>query len=90
MDDKLNLWKIIQKLFPLVEYEDFNHALDCVKIIQDNIIGIHCGDLGDKLAQYLTIVQFFRESGLKNSDSIEIGTLFGGSLLIKTHGNEKN
>lgn len=83
MDDKLKYWEIIQALFPLVQYDDFNHALDCIAIIQNNIIGRHCGDLGDKLAQYMTIVQFFRESGLKNSDSIEIGVLFGGSCLIK-------
>ncbi len=81
--EELKLWEILQKLFSMVEYSDFKRALECIALIDKQIIGRHCGDLGDKLSQYLAIIQFFRKSGVESSDSIEIGTLFGGSCLIK-------
>ena len=39
--------------------------------------------LGDKLAQYCSIVQYIRANQVLAADSIEIGTLFGGSCLAK-------
>ncbi len=81
--EELKLWEISQKLFSMVEYSDFKRALECIALIEKRIIGRHCGDLGDKLSQYLTIIQFFRESGVDRADSLEIGTLFGGSCLLK-------
>ncbi|MEA3437149.1 MAG: CmcI family methyltransferase [Thermodesulfobacteriota bacterium] len=81
--EELKLWEILQKLFSMVEYSDFKRALECIALIDKQIIGRHCGDLGDKVAQYLAIIQFFRKSGVEGADSIEIGTLFGGSCLIK-------
>lgn len=70
-------------LLPLIEKADVKRALRAISLIEEQMIGRWCGDLGDKLLQYLSIVQFARATGSKAIDSIEIGTLFGGSCLAK-------
>jgi len=70
-------------MFPFVKKTDILRGIKTVNEIQQRMIGRHCGDLGDKLAQYCSIVQFVRSTGAEAFDNIEIGTLFGGSCLTK-------
>ena len=76
------LWRDAETLLPLVEQADMERALRAISLIEEQIVGRWCGDLGDKLLQYLSIVQVARATGSKTVDSIEIGTLFGGSACI--------
>ncbi|MGB2865501.1 MAG: glycosyltransferase [Sedimentisphaerales bacterium] len=73
----------VKTFLPLVEEADVRQALKAISLIEKRIIGRYCGDIGDKVLQYLSIVQFVRATSSKTVDSIEIGTLFGGSCLTK-------
>jgi len=80
------VWKLCrdaETLLPLVKQADMERALRAICLIEGHMIGRWCGDLGDKLLQYLSVVQVARATGSKTIDSVEIGTLFGGSCLIK-------
>ncbi|MHC4418402.1 MAG: FkbM family methyltransferase, partial [Planctomycetota bacterium] len=77
------LWAEVRTFLPLVEEADVRRALRAISEIEEKIEGRCCGDLRDKLAQYLSIVQFARTSRVETFDSIEIGTLFGGSCLAR-------
>jgi glycosyltransferase involved in cell wall biosynthesis len=77
------LWAEVKTFLPLVEESDVKQALKAISLIEKGIIGRYCGELGDKVLQYLSIVQFVRATSSKTIDSIEIGTLFGGSCLAK-------
>jgi|GEM_PF-3381506 tetratricopeptide (TPR) repeat protein len=72
-----------QRVFPRIDLVDIRRGLKTIIAIEERMVGRHCGDLGDKLSQYLSIVEYVRLSGLSAIDSIEIGTLFGGSALTK-------
>lgn len=72
-----------KRVFPHVERFDLRRALNAIAAVEQNMVGRHCGDLGDKLSQYLSIVEFVRATGVNTIDSLEIGTLFGGSALTK-------
>jgi len=74
----------IRHVFPQVNRFDMIKAISAIVKIQTGMIGRHCGDTGDKLLQYLSIVAFLRQGpSQRGVNSIEIGTLFGGSCLIK-------
>lgn len=73
----------VQGMFPLVRRTDILIGIAVMDEIQRRIIGRHCGGVGDKLAQYCSIVQYVRANEVLAVDSIEIGTLFGGSCLAK-------
>ena len=73
----------VKTFLPLVEEADVRQALKAISLIEKRIIGRYCGGLGDKVLQYLSIVQFVRATSSNTVDSIEIGTLFGGSCLTK-------
>ncbi|MHC4911736.1 MAG: FkbM family methyltransferase, partial [Planctomycetota bacterium] len=77
------LYVEVRRLLPLVEKADVERALRAISLIEADIVGRWCGELGDKLLQYLSIVQVTRATGSKAIDSIEIGTLFGGSCLAR-------
>lgn len=76
------LWNT-QKILPSITKKDVDQALNALATLKKSITGRVCGDVGDSLAQYLTIVQYVRQTGIKNIDSLEIGTLFGGGCLMK-------
>jgi cephalosporin hydroxylase len=71
----------LRSVFPQITRNDLLRGLGDINIIQRKIIGRYCGDLGDKIAQYFSIVQYARAQNVSEMDSIEIGTLFGGSCL---------
>jgi glycosyltransferase involved in cell wall biosynthesis len=77
------LYTEVKTFLPLVEERDVRLALKAISLIEKQIKGRLCGKLGDKVLQYLSIVQFVRATSSKIVDSIEIGTLFGGSCLTK-------
>ena len=77
------LVKRVQNILPLCKPADIYQGLTAITLIEDGMLGRHSGDIGDKLLQYLTIVQYARTNGNSEVNSIEIGTLFGGSCLIK-------
>lgn len=83
--DALNLatgWSAARRAFPLITIEDFARAVAAGQLIEERIVGRHCGDLGDRLAQYLAIVQYVRATDSRIVNVLEIGTLFGGSCLM--------
>jgi len=80
---QLELFSKAGKVFPLVRYSDILRGIKAAHEIQQKMIGRHCGDMGDKLSQYCSIIQFVRARRTLNMDGIEIGTLFGGSCLMK-------
>jgi tetratricopeptide (TPR) repeat protein len=77
------LWGDLKRVFPLVSESDLRRAMRAVCRVQEGIRGRHCGDLADRLSQYLSIVQYTRATGAATVHSLEIGTLFGGSCLVK-------
>jgi len=77
------LYVEVRTLLPLVEQADVERALRAISLIEEQIVGRACGRVRNKLLNYLSIVQFARATGSKTVDSIEIGTLFGGSCLAK-------
>jgi hypothetical protein len=81
--DKIDIYNEAIRILPAITQKDFMEALAAIKLVEEKIIGRHCGDLGDKLLQYLTIVHFVHSTKNKKCNSIEIGTLFGGSCLMK-------
>jgi len=74
-------WKM-RKILPAITKKDVSQALDAWATLKANITGRVCGEVGDSLAQYLTIVEYVKRTSLKPIDSLEIGTLFGGSCLM--------
>ena len=83
--DDLNLatgWAAAHQAFPRVTIDDFARAIAAGQLIEERIVGRHCGDLGDRLAQYLAVVQHVRMTGAQRVNILEIGTLFGGSCLM--------
>jgi hypothetical protein len=83
--DALNLatgWAAAHHAFPRVTIDDFARAIAAGQLIEERIVGRHCGDLGDRLAQYLAVVQHVRMTGAQRVNILEIGTLFGGSCLM--------
>ncbi|MHC4325779.1 MAG: O-methyltransferase, partial [Planctomycetota bacterium] len=82
-EQALQLLAEVKTFLPLVEEVDVRQALKAISLIEERMTGRYCGDLGDKVLQYLSIVQFVRATSSKTVDSIEIGTLFGGSCLAK-------
>jgi tetratricopeptide (TPR) repeat protein len=78
-----SLWKTVQEVFTHVTWNDFCRALDVAFYIQHKIKGRHCGNLGDKACQYLAVADFARARAPLRLDNLEIGTLFGGSCLMK-------
>ncbi len=86
MDDVEQAYQLLAEVktfLPLVEEADVRQALKAISLIEEQMTGRYCGDLGDKVLQYLSIAQFVRATSGKTVDSIEIGTLFGGSCLTK-------
>lgn len=79
----MKVWGKLAEVFPNVKKLDLWHALKAIQEIGQRIKGRHCGDLGDKLMQYLSFAQYVRRSGTKTADNLEIGSLFGGSCLMK-------
>lgn len=73
----------MRKVLPSITKKDIVQALNVWATLRANITGRVCGEVGDSLAQYLTVVQYARQTGIRNIDSLEIGTLFGGSCLMK-------
>lgn len=73
----------IKKILPSIEENDVSQALEVLATLKKSITGRVCGDVGDSLAQYLSIVQYVRQIGLNAVNLLEIGTLFGGSCLMK-------
>jgi len=84
-DDQLvsSCWRVVQNVFPHATWNDFCRALDVSYHIQHRIKGRHCGNLGDKISQYLAVVEYARDCEPVRLDNLEIGTLFGGSCLMK-------
>ena len=75
--------RIKRKILPSIRMRDVYQASKALATLKKGITGRVCGDLGDNFAQYLTIVQYVRQTGIRNVDSVEIGTLFWGSCLMK-------
>lgn len=76
-------YRIIKRVLPHIRKDDVYQGIETLTIVKKGIIGRVCGDVGDSLSQYLCIVQYVRENRIKNFNSLEIGTLFGGSCLMK-------
>jgi len=74
---------IIKSAFPSVQSSDIQDAIDAADKVDRRIIGRVCGSYADKISQYLSIVNYYRATGLHTFDSLEIGVLFGGSCIIK-------
>ncbi|MHC4206998.1 MAG: class I SAM-dependent methyltransferase, partial [Planctomycetota bacterium] len=77
------LYAEVKTFLPLVEEADVRQALKAISLIDKRMIGRACGKVRNKLLNYLSIVQFARATDNRTVDSIEIGTLFGGSCLMK-------
>jgi len=75
-------WAAARQAFPLITVDDFARAIAAGQLIEERIVGRHCGDLGDRLVQYLAVVQHARMTGAHTVNVLEIGTLFGGSCLM--------
>jgi len=78
-------WQLVQSVFPHTTADDFCRALDVMYHIEDNIRGRHCGNIGDKVSQYLAVIEYARRFKPDRIDCLEIGTLFGGSCFMKLH-----
>jgi FkbM family methyltransferase len=78
-----SFWHMARGAFPNAIVPDLFGALNAAWRVNTGIKGRHCGDLGDKVSQYLSVVQFARATGSRQFNSLEIGTLFGGSCLVK-------
>lgn len=74
---------VISSRLPDVTPSDIAHAINAAATIERRIIGRHCGDACDKILQYLCVAQYARSTGRTTVNSLEIGTLFGGSCLMK-------
>jgi tetratricopeptide (TPR) repeat protein len=78
-----SLWKESKSIFPSIVLDDLLKALKAIYVVETKMTGRHCGYLGDKIAQYLSIIHFAKTTSEKFIYNIEIGTLFGGSCLMK-------
>jgi tetratricopeptide (TPR) repeat protein len=79
----LCLWEDSRRLFRGINRQDFVNSLMAACLVERDMIGRHCGGIGNKVAQYLSIVDWVRSHKNSSVDSIEIGALFGGSCLMK-------
>jgi len=77
------IWGVVKEILPSVEEVDIDRAIKAISAIKKGIKGRHCGAYGDKLLQYLTIAHYVRNTNSKTVNSIETGTLYGGSCLAK-------
>jgi tetratricopeptide (TPR) repeat protein len=77
------LWREMLRVFPKCTLQDFINALTSACWVEQEIIGRHCGGIANKVAQYLAIAQLIHSSECKFVKCVEIGTLFGGSCLMK-------
>ena len=75
-------WRGQHQVFPDVTPDDFAAAIRAALLVERRIMGRHCGDLADRLSQYLAVAQFVRQTRAACVDTLEIGTLFGGSCLM--------
>ena len=75
-------WRGQRQVFPAITPDDFAAAVRAALLIEQRIIGRPCGDLADRLSQYLAVAQFVRQTGAVSVDTLEIGTRFGGSCLM--------
>lgn len=79
----------IKHIFPNVSDKDIDDAINIIKHIEDNIIGRICGNYSDKISQYLSIASYYKTTHNKKFCCLEIGTLFGGSCIIKLFAMKK-
>ncbi|CAH2029932.1 class I SAM-dependent methyltransferase [Trichlorobacter ammonificans] len=77
------VWEKLAKILPHIRTEDLGNSMKACREIQRGITGRHCGDFGDKLVQYLSIAHYIRKTGAAAVQLLEIGSLFGGSCLMK-------
>ena len=80
------LYRESLELFPDIIPIDFARALYAAALIDEKMRGRHCGELRDKISQYLAVAQHVRETGCKEMLLMEIGVLFGGGCLMKLFG----
>jgi hypothetical protein len=73
------------RVFPAVNVFDVCRSVAVAEQVAGGITGRHCGDLGDKISQYCSVVNVGRTTGNQELRMLEIGTLFGGSCLMKLH-----
>lgn len=80
-------WWNIRKILPSIKVKDIYQALHTLSMLNLFIVGrlAGTGQTGNGLSQYLTIVQYARQTSMRNINTLEIGTLFGGSCLTQLY-----
>jgi len=75
-------WRDQRAAFPSITPDDFASAVRAALHLEQRIIGRHGGDLAVRLSHYLAVAQVVRQAGGLTVDTLEIGTLSGGSCLM--------